>query len=133
MKQYHDYLKWILADGIPKGDRTGTGTTSAFGGRMEFDLSKGFPLVTTKKVNVKAVFAELLPQPRLVVRGLLLAGDHHERAGQGLQEVRRAQIKDCAGDLHVVLDRQAAGDRAVLADVEVGQHHVAQLVAPDVL
>lgn len=59
MKQYQTYLKWVLDKGIQKGDRTGTGTTSAFGGRMEFDLQKGFPLVTTKKVNVKAVFAEL--------------------------------------------------------------------------
>ncbi len=59
MKQYHDYLRWILDTGVQKNDRTGTGTTSAFGGRMEFDLQKGFPLVTTKKVNVKAVFAEL--------------------------------------------------------------------------
>jgi thymidylate synthase len=60
MKQYHDFLKSILDNGTTKSDRTGTGTISLFGPQMEFDLSVGFPLITTKKMFTKGIIAELL-------------------------------------------------------------------------
>ncbi|MET9486047.1 thymidylate synthase [Nocardia sp. NPDC006630] len=58
--QYEDLLKLVLESGTPKADRTGTGTRSIFGHQLRYDLSRGFPLITTKKVHLKSIVYELL-------------------------------------------------------------------------
>lgn len=60
MQQYEDFMRHVYEHGVLKTDRTGTGTRSVFGHQMRFDLSQGFPMITTKKLHTKSIFIELL-------------------------------------------------------------------------
>ncbi len=77
-KDYHDLLQRILKEGVKKSDRTGTGTRSIFSHTLEYDMSNGFPLLTTKKMFTKGITTELLwfLQGDTSLRGLVKQGNN---------------------------------------------------------
>jgi thymidylate synthase len=97
MRQYLDLMERVLADGVQKHDRTGTGTLSVFGHQMRFDLAQGFPLLTTKRVKFEAVAYELL---------WFLAGDTNVRTLNAAGVHIWDEWADARGELGPIYGRQ---------------------------